>query len=124
MLILGMSACLGPTELPITLTDAQWGTYWQELEWRWPAFFKSQCVAPPALPRMNDVRTHVTLVEVSNEWMTAHGVYCTYNRASRKIRVAESQWACIPHELGHAACHVIGGKVCIDYEHREYKSRC
>ena len=120
-LILGMG-CLGPTtpETPVELTDAQWGDYWSQLEHRWPAFFERMCVDTPALPSMNDVRERVQFFEVPNEWLET----CTYSRYN--IRIGDDKWysGCVPHELGHAACHLIEGATCLEFEHPGYLSQC
>ena len=128
ILALSISGCLWPSapETPVKLTDTQWADYWSRLERSWPAFFESQCVKAPGLPLMNDVREWVKeIVEVPNEWMTERGVACTYSRKHRKIRIGDNRWdSCVPHELGHAACHLLGVDVCVDFEHREYISQC
>lgn len=124
VLALNISSCLGPStsETPIELTDAQWGDYWLQLERRWSVFFEKQCVEVPGLPGMDDVRARVQFFEVPHEWLKT----CTYNRNSYKIRIGDDKWdsGCVPHELGHAACHLLGVKICIDFEHNNYESRC
>ena len=124
MLVLSISGCLWPSvlETPVELTDAQWEGYWSQLERRWPVFFESQCVEVPGLPLMNDVRQVVRFVEVPHEQLET----CTYSRKNRKIRIGDDKWesGCVPHELGHAACHLLDVEVCVDFEHRGYISQC
>ncbi len=124
VLILGMVGCLGPSapETPVELTDMEWKSYWGQLERRWPAFFEGQCVEAPVLPRMNDMKQAVTFVEVPHEQLET----CDYSRKHRKIRIGDDKWesGCVPHELGHAACHLLDVQVCVDFEHRGYESQC
>ena len=124
ILALGISGCLGSSvpERQITLSDDEWSGYWLQLESRWPVFFSGQCVPAPDLPSMNDVRERVVFLEVPAEWLET----CSYRRSSREIRIGDDKWesGCVPHELGHAACHVLGLRVCFDFEHRGYKSQC
>ncbi len=121
-LILGMG-CLGPTapETLVELTHAQWLDYWGQLEHRWPAFFASQCVKAPDLPLMNDVRERVKFLEVPSEWLET----CTY-RLTGEIRIGDDMWdsGCVPHEMGHAACHLLRVKICFEFEHPGYRSQC
>ncbi len=125
VLILGMSACYPNygLEHSVVVTREEFGVYWVELERRWPAFFLAQCVTPPELPQMNDVFDMVTFIEVEagTKFPT-----CTYRRSSNEIRIGDDKWGggCVAHEIGHAACHMLGIDMCFDFEHPEYKSKC
>ena len=125
--ILGTFGCLNEwVEKPITVTREEFALYWVELERRWPAFFESQCVVPPPLPPMWEVFNKVTFLEVVAD---EKFVTCTYTRNGYEIRIGDDKWGsgCVPHEIGHAACHVLGNKfksVCFNFEHPEYISQC
>ncbi len=110
VLILGMLGCFrsSPLETPIELTDMDWKSYWSQLERRWPACW-------PELPLMNDVRARVEFFEVPHEQLET----CTYG--AWRIRIGDDKWdsGCVPHELGHAACHLLDVQICVDFEHRK-----
>ncbi len=123
LLILGTGCIDEQAEKPVRVTWEEFGVYWTQLERRWPVFFEGQCVTSPELPSMNDVFDMVTFIEVeaSVDFPT-----CTYRRGANEIRIGDDKWAsgCVPHEIGHAACHMLGISVCIGFEHPDYVSKC
>lgn len=123
LLILGTGCVDEWDEKPVHVTREEFGVYWTQLERQWPVFFEGQCVPPPKLPREWEVFLEVTFIEVeaSSRFPT-----CSYRRSSREIRIGDDKWgsSCVPHEIGHAACHVLGISVCFDFEHPDYISKC
>jgi len=119
-----LSGCLtSHDERIIYVTRAEFAVYWVELEQRWPLFFAGQCVTPPKLPPEKDVFNMVTFLEVvaGSRFPT-----CTYRLSSNEIRIGSDKWGsgCVAHEIGHAACDLLGIGICRDFEHPEYRSKC
>ena len=123
ILTLGIACVNDWVERPVVVTRTEFGVYWAELERRWPEFFHKQCVTPPALPSMDDVFDMVTFLEVETN---SHFPTCTYRLSSNEIRIGSDKWGsgCVAHEIGHAACDLLGLEVCRDFEHPEYESKC
>lgn len=123
VLILGMGCIELWVERSVRLTKDQFMLYWVELEKRWPVFFESKCVEPPALPSPLKVFNMVTFIEVeaSSRFPT-----CSYRRSTNEIRIGNDKWrsGCVPHEIGHAVCDLLHSRVCKDFEHPDYVSKC
>ena len=81
------------------------------------------CVTPPQLPPQEEVYDAVTFLEIeaSSRFPT-----CTYRGSEKAIRIGDDKWGsgCVPHEIGHAACDLLGLAICEDFEHPNYRSNC
>jgi len=118
VIIVTTTACLlqNPGN-PVHLLPHDFTRYWSQLEQQWPRWFVSQCLNVPKLPDREVLRARIRFFEVPWNVMQREGNYCTYS--GWKIRVGTGQWACVPHELGHAACDFLDPRPegCEDYEH-------
>ena len=119
--IAACTACLLPTPgARVNVPGLDFDRYWSQLEHNWPRWFTGQCIPVPKLPHREELRARLKFFEVPWDVMQREGNHCTYS--NWKIRVGTDQWACVPHELGHAACDLLGRpEGCEEYEHFELK---
>lgn len=118
---MGCSTPGGPTE-EVTVTDEAFAGHWAQLERRSPLWFTSIGVPVPALPPASEVRARVHFVELESSPDTT----CYFDPRGWTIKVGADRWAsgCVPHELGHAALHLINHPCASYFEHPADTSRC
>ena len=106
----------------IVLSEAEFGVHWQQLERRWPAWFKAIGHAIPTMPAMGDVHRAVRFLEVPHEFLET----CTFSRARQEIRIGDDKWksGCVAHEIGHASLALIGHPCWDDWEHPDFNGSC
>lgn len=118
----GLEGPMSSRAKDIVLSEAEFGVHWQQLERRWPAWFKSIGHAIPTMPAMGDVHQAVRFLEVSREFLET----CTFFRKSREIHIGDDKWqsGCVAHEIGHASLALIGHPCWDDWEHPNFSGSC
>lgn len=108
----------------VHLTREEFDAYYEQLEIRWPRFFSAVCVSPPSqLPSGEELYNFMSFKEIPDD---AHeSCYYSVNRNTAVIGAGRWESGCVPHEIGHAACDLLGwDSWCREFEHPSYPSQC
>lgn len=115
VLTMGCDALMGPT-IPyrqVELSEEQKARYYSALAVRWRRCFAFDPELAAQLPSWEEL-SDITFWEFPAEYRES----CYY--ANGKAQIGDDKWesGCVPHEIGHHACHKLGNPAwCRNYEH-------